>query len=202
VYQTLQNPFSMARPKQFDQAAALQKAIGVFWKKGYAATSVTELVEAMGINAPSLYATYGDKRCLFLTALRCYQQSQREWMNGLLASGLPAREVLRQLLEAMVEESLSDPDRKGCFMVNTTTELANQDEEIFRLVAENERSMRGVLAQLVQQGKETGEFSPGGDPALVATYLFTLMQGLRLITATNQDRAQLQATLEMALSRL
>ncbi len=192
----------MARPKQFDQAAALQKAIGVFWKKGYAATSVTELVEAMGINAPSLYATYGDKRCLFLTALRCYQQSQREWMNGLLASGLPAREVLRQLLEAMVEESLSDPDRKGCFMVNTTTELANQDEEIFRLVAENERSMRGVLAQLVQQGKETGEFSPGGDPALVATYLFTLMQGLRLITATNQDRAQLQATLEMALSRL
>ena len=163
---------------------------------------MTELVEAMGINAPSLYATYGDKRCLFLTALRNYQQAQRERMNTLLAGGQPAREVLRQLLEAMVEESLSDPDRKGCFVVNTTTELANQDEEVFRLVAENERSMRGELAQLVRQGMENGEFSPGRDPALVATYLFTVLQGLRLIAATHHDRAQLRATVEMALAAL
>ena len=163
---------------------------------------MTELVEAMGINAPSLYATYGDKRCLFLTALRSYQQSQREWMTKLLTSGQPARQVLRQLLEAMVEESLSDPDRKGCFMVNTTTELANQDEEIFRLVAENERSMRGALVQLVQQGKENGEFSLERDSPLVATYLFTVIQGLRLIAATHQDRAQLRATVEMILDTL
>jgi TetR/AcrR family transcriptional repressor of nem operon len=156
----------------------------------------------MGINAPSLYATYGDKRCLFLTALRSYQQSQREWMNTLLTSGQPARQVLRQLLEAMVDESLSDPDRKGCFMVNTTTELANQDEEIFRLVAENERNMRAGLAQLVRQGTENGEFSSGRDPSLVATYLFTVIQGLRLIAATHHDRAQLRATVEMVLASL
>jgi TetR/AcrR family transcriptional repressor of nem operon len=192
----------VARPKKFDQAATLQKALGVFWRKGYAGTSMAELVETMGINAPSLYDTYGDKKHLFMAALKCYQQSQREWLEGLLASEQPARATIRQLLESMVEESLTDPDRKGCFMLNTTTELANQDEEVFRLVAQNERSMRELLAELISKGKQAGEFAPDQDPVLVATYLFTLIQGLRLVAATNPDRQLLKATLEMALSTL
>ncbi len=192
----------MARPKKFDQSATLQKALNVFWRKGYAGTSMADLVAAMGINAPSLYDTYGDKRQLFLSALRSYQQSQRVWMKNLLGTAQPARESIRQLLEALVEDSLTDPDRKGCFMVNTTTELANRDEEVFGVVVDNERSVRGLLTELIEKGKQSGEFAPDKDPELVATYLFTLIQGLRLMAATNPNRHLLRGTMEVAISAL
>lgn len=173
-----------------------------FWRKGYSGSSMHDLTEAMQINAPSLYSTYGDKHKLLMAALRTYQQSQQAWIERLLSGQTSARESIRQLLNAFVTESLNDPDRKGCFIVNTTTELAKTDPEVFRLVADNEQAMRNWLAVLLKTGQQTGEIQADKDPQVLASYLFALIQGLRVLATTNADRCLLTATIDTALSVL
>jgi TetR/AcrR family transcriptional regulator, transcriptional repressor for nem operon len=192
----------MARPKKFNQEDTLLKALSVFYKKGYAATSINDLVETMHINAPSLYNTYGDKRHLFLLALQAYQQAQHAMMAELLAQSLPAKVLIGQLLQNLIDDSLSDRDRKGCFMVNTTTELANQDEEIFQIVNQNQQTVRSLLADLIQKGQATGEVAGDKNPENLAAYLFTVSLGLRVMAVANPDRPLLEAMLDTVLDTL
>lgn len=192
----------MARPKKFDEAATLQKALLVFWKKGFSGTSMADLVTAMNINAPSLYDTYGDKQQLFLSALRNYQHSQQDWMTELAGRPLPVREILSILLKAMVEETLSDPDRKGCFMVNTITELANRDDLVLKVATENDNQIRGILSDLIKKGQLIGEITKQKDPEVLASYLFTSIMGIRIISATNLDKVLLNATLDFVISNI
>ena len=192
----------MARPKKFDEADTLQKALHVFWKKGYAGTSMSDLVVNMNINAPSLYATYGDKQQLFLLALKNYQCSQVNWIEELAARPIPVKEIISILLKALVEDTLNDPERKGCFMVNTITELANRDEEVLQIATENEIQIRSILAGLIRKGQSVGEISESKDPNIIAAYLFTSMMGVRVISATNSDKAMLDAVLKFAVSSI
>jgi len=192
----------MARPKKFDEAATLQKALLVFWKKGFSGTSMADLVTAMNINAPSLYDTYGDKQQLFLLALRNYQHAQQDWMTELAAQPLPVKEILSTLLKALVEETLSDPDRKGCFMVNTITELANRDDQVLKIAGENDNQIRGILAGLIKKGQSSGEISEQKSPEVLASYLFTSIMGIRVVSAANSDKALLNATLDFVISNI
>ncbi|MCF0069550.1 TetR/AcrR family transcriptional regulator [Dyadobacter sp. CY261] len=192
----------MARPKKFDEATVLQKALNVFWKKGYAGTSMSDLTKGMEINAPSLYDTYGDKRKLFLSALQSYMRSHHDWMRGAVAEKKPVKEIIRLLLTSMVDETLDDPERRGCFMVNTVTEMANQDNQVLSLATENENEVHSILASLIRKGQETGEISPEKDADILATFLFVNFMGIRVVAATNSDKKQLGATLEMIISSL
>jgi TetR/AcrR family transcriptional repressor of nem operon len=148
----------MARPKKFDEAATLQKALQVFWKKGYAGTSMADLVKAMEINAPSLYDTYGDKQKLFLTALQTYLRSQHDWMNDVSSKDVPVKDTIRLLLNTLVEDTLNDPEKKGCFMVNTVTELANVDEKILAVAADNEKQVQSILQNLIRKDRLMEKF--------------------------------------------
>jgi len=192
----------MARPKKFDEAATLQKALLVFWKKGFSGTSMADLVAAMNINAPSLYDTYGDKQQLFLLALRNYQHAQQDWMAELAAQPNPVKEILSTLLKALVEETLSDPDRKGCFMVNTITELANRDDQVLKIAGENDNQIRGILTGLIKKGQSSGEISEQKNPEVLASYLFTSIMGIRVVSAANSDKALLNATLDFVISNI
>lgn len=192
----------MARPKKFDEAEVLQKALGVFWKKGYAGSSLSDLTKTMGINAPSLYDTYGDKRQLFLTALQTYMRSQHDWMRGATSEQKPVREIIRMLLTALLDDTLSDPERRGCFMVNTVTEMANQDPQVFKLAAENEAQIHVILAELIRKGQEAGEISSEKDPEVLATFLFVNFMGIRVVAATNSDKKLLDDTLDFIISTI
>lgn len=192
----------MARPKKFDENQTLKKALNVFWKNGYAATSMAELTKAMDINPPSLYDTYGDKRNLFLMALRDYQESQKVWLEGLFASNYPVKDILTKLLKTMVGETLDDPDRKGCFMVNTTAELANRDEGAFQIINANEHEMVAMLEKLFKHGQETGEISSSKDATALASYFFVIIQGFRIQAAANPDRAMFDNVVNTVISGL
>lgn len=192
----------MARPKKFDETQTLKKALNVFWKNGYAATSMAELTKAMDINPPSLYDTYGDKHNLFLMALQDYQASQKLWLEALFASKLTVKEILGDLLRTMVGQSLDDPDRKGCFMVNTTAELANRDEEAFQIINANEHEMVAMLEKLFKHGQETGEISSSKDVAALASYFFVIIQGFRIQAAANPDRAMFDSVINAVISGL
>jgi len=190
----------MARPKKFDETVTLKKALNVFWKNGYAGTSMADLVKAMEINPPSLYDTYGDKHSLFLTALREYQKSQQEWMLQLFSSKMSVREIFGQLLNSVVEETLVDPDRKGCFMVNTTAELANRDQDAFLIINENEKQIVAMITSLVKKGQSSGEISVEKDSTIIAAYLFTVVQGLRIQASANPDQKLLQGVIKTVIS--
>jgi TetR/AcrR family transcriptional repressor of nem operon len=192
----------MARPKKFDETQTLKKALNVFWKNGYAATSMTELTKAMDINPPSLYDTYGDKHNLFLMALRDYQESQKTWLEQLFSSDVPIKDILTKLLKTMVGETLEDPDRKGCFMVNTTAELANRDEGAFQIISANEKEMVTMLEKLFRRGQETGEISASKDATTLASYFFVVIQGFRIQAAANPDRKMFDSVIKATISGL
>ncbi len=111
----------MPRVKLFDQEQVLQKAIELFWKKGYYATSINDLVQHLGLSRSSLYDTFGDKHELFERAFEHYQKINSESLRQYLDSQDNVREGLRQLFEKAIDTALQDPDHKGCLMVNTPT---------------------------------------------------------------------------------
>lgn len=192
----------MARPKKFNEEETLQKALQIFWKKGYAGTSMSDLTKSMEINAPSLYDTYGDKRQLFLTALQSYLLSQRQWMRQTVAENKPVKEIVKVMLTALLDETLTDPERRGCFVVNTTTELANKDQQVFNMTLENENYVRSLLRDLIRKGQDTGEISGDKDPNVLATFLFMNFMGIRVLAATNSDKTLLEKSLNVVISAL
>jgi len=192
----------MARPKKFDEAETLQKALKVFWKKGYSGTSMSDLVSAMAINAPSLYDTYGDKHKLFMASLNSYLGSQLDWMRSLSEQTIPVKEIIGTLLKALVADTLNDPERKGCFMVNTVTELANQDEQVLKVAIQNEKDVRSILAALIVKGQQSGEISTAHNAEILAMYLFTTIMGVRIVASTNFDKKFLDSTLEFAIKNI
>ena len=121
----------MSRPKAFNPDEALEKAMQVFWHKGYEATSMEDLLSAMDINRGSLYATFGDKRELFLKAMDLYCTGGGVGSRlSILSQTGPALPLIRQFIGAMLEFGLSDPLRRGCMMTNTLVELAPHEKDI------------------------------------------------------------------------
>src|SRR5215469_12127117 len=120
----------MVRPRAFDEETALDAATDCFWRDGYEATSVRELAAEMGINAPSLYNAFGDKRALFRDVLRRYVERSTRARIKHFATSLPPKEAVQGFLNDIVERSLADKDRRGCLLVNSALEIAPHDREL------------------------------------------------------------------------
>ena len=131
----------MARPKAFHPDEALDRALAVFWRKGYEATSVADLVQALGVNRGSLYATFKDKRALFLAALERYDEREIGSITRHLRNALgPGRERIQSLFDKIIRTVEERGDRRGCLVCNTAVELAAADAEIEgRVQASHER---------------------------------------------------------------
>ena len=121
--------------KQFDIDEGLEHAMRAFWAHGYEATSMQDLVEVMSVNRGSLYATYGDKRSLFLRSLRHYDAVYRTGYLATLERDHSPRQAILAVFDATVELSLHAGGRNGCFLVNTSIELSAHDPEIAEVVA-------------------------------------------------------------------
>ncbi len=175
----------MPRPKAFDEQEALAKALRVFWEKGYCATSMQDLVDAMGINRASLYDTYGDKHRLFVAALERYRKKSSRGMIRLLQEATSVREAIRSLLESIVQERFVDNSLRGCFMVNSSVELAPHDDAIARLVSANRKELEQALAEAIARGQSMGEIRrQGSSPEAMARFLFNTINGLRVYLNT------------------
>jgi TetR/AcrR family transcriptional repressor of nem operon len=127
----------MARTKDFDENEVLTKAIQLFWHKGYNATSMQDLVDALGISRSSLYDTYSDKHTLFLKALESYQKAGRERINEIVGQSVAAKETIIRLMELATNDLVSDKQQKGCFMVNAEVEVAPHDQDVSKLVCQS-----------------------------------------------------------------
>src|ERR1700709_2334201 len=124
----------MARTKDFDEQEVLNKAVCLFWHKGYNGTSMQDLVDGLGISRSSLYDTYGDKHALFIKALESYQAVNSDKMCSIMNNAGSAREVIKNLLEFITNGLLKDVEQKGCFMVNAEVEVAPHDQEVNEMI--------------------------------------------------------------------
>src|SRR5271170_1544169 len=146
----------MARPKEFDEVTALEAAMECFWHRGYEATSVRDLGDKMGLSAPSLYNTYGDKRTLYVRALEHYlDHSARELIKRLEGS-LPPKQAVRRFIEEIIEHSVNDRERRGCFLINSALEVAPHDRELRSFVADRFGEIEAFFYRSIKAAQAQG----------------------------------------------
>lgn len=192
----------MARHKEFDQDQALNKAIKLFWHKGYAATSIQDLVDCMGIGRRSLYDTFNSKHDLFIAALDRYRDRSYE---AALSSGealVSPKMAIRGIFEGIVAASLADENRKGCFVVNSAVELAGQDEAVTIRAKGGFQDLEFVFHSLLQQAQQADELSPEHDIEALAHYLTNAIFGIRVMSKMNPDKDVLTNVVNLTLSIL
>jgi TetR/AcrR family transcriptional repressor of nem operon len=191
----------MVRTKQFDKHRALDEAMELFWERGYNATSISDLVDRLGVNRQSLYDTFGGKDQLFLAALERYRTLQGAPVRQLLEREGPAVEVLREFFLKFVD-TLVEGTSKGCFMANTITELAGRDEGVSKVCAANARQLETALAGLLLRAQQAGEI-PAERPALpLARFLASTLNGLAVTAKVTPDRKILEDIAGVALRSL
>ena len=192
----------MPRVKLFDENEVLTKAMNLFWKQGYAATSVQDLVSYLGINRASLYDTFGDKEQLFKKSFELYRKINIEGLKQFLDSHDDIREGFSKLFDNAIWESITDKDRKGCFVVNTTTELVPNDESIAEVLVSNKSDFEKIFLEYLSKGKKAGQISGAKDLKSISALLYTLYNGLRVVSKVQPDKKKLTDTVKVALSVL
>ncbi|MFQ5619326.1 MAG: TetR/AcrR family transcriptional regulator [Rhodospirillales bacterium] len=192
----------MARPREFDRDQVVDLAVDVFWRKGFEATSIQDLVEATGLNRGSLYNTFGDKAGLFEAVFGRYMASAPTQPVVAAAETGPPRQVIEEFFARLVELGAADPELRGCLMTNTAAGMATRDEDVAARVAAAFHDLEDALFRLIERGQETGEIAPWRDSRALARFLVASAQGLRIMARVNRDRAALEAIADIALSNL
>ena len=192
------------RTKEFEPDDIADAAMRVFWARGYAATSVQDLVEGTGLSRSSLYSTFENKQGLYQQALRRYQAVTTANVE-LLAGPGAVKDLIRQLLMRIVEDELGDPQRRGCLVANATLELAGHDEAVAELVAHNFQRLQKALTKLIVRGQQSGEIAAEKNPRALARFFVSTMQGMRVLSKGSpapQRRQCLLDVIDVALSTL
>ncbi len=192
----------MARTKEFDEKAVLNKAVDLFWTKGYHATSAQDLVSGLGISRSSLYDTYGDKHSLFVRALKQYRQDRINEVIEMLHRTEDAEEYIRSLFNGIKNQALADTCAKGCFMVNSTVELAPVDAEIAGIVNSILQDFEDALCAAVKKGQDAGVFTMQQSARSLARFLSNVVNGLRVTVKTNTSNKVLDDIVAVSLSVL
>ncbi|MEM6724768.1 MAG: TetR/AcrR family transcriptional regulator [Bacteroidota bacterium] len=192
----------MPRIKRFDETAILEKAMHLFWQKGYHATSIQDLVNHLGINRASLYSTYGDKKALFVQAFQHYRQMNHKSIQAFFAAHPNIREGFRKLFDIALREAIESPTNKGCFVVNTTTEMLPDDESTQPLVAENQAAFVALFHDYLSRGLATGQLSSEKNLQAIALLFFTQYNGLRVITKATPEIPNVEAAIDSLLQLL
>ncbi|GAA3965797.1 TetR/AcrR family transcriptional regulator [Pedobacter ginsengiterrae] len=177
----------MARTKDFDENEVLAKAIQLFWHKGYNATSMQDLVDALGISRSSLYDTYTDKHTLFIKALESYQLAGNEKINEIVDQSVSAKQTVIKLMEMATNELVGDKQQKGCFMVNAEVEVAPHDQEVGKLVCQNEQQMETAFFQVIKKGQQSGEIKNTQDALVLAKFIFNAVKGMQVTAKSSPD---------------
>jgi len=175
----------MGRVKTFDELETLERAIELFWLQGYDATSIQDLVEALGINRASLYATYGGKRALFFRSFRHYQEKNQSILSAFLDEQDDVRLGLRNLFERSMGCS-STGGGKGCFAVNNTVALKKEDEEMTKMLKENRKIVEETFRNFLQKGVNTEQISQDKDLNALAGLLVTFYYGLQALSRISE----------------
>lgn len=193
----------MARPREFDEETALDKAMELFWSKGYEKTSVQDLCEHTGVHRGSLYETFGDKNELFLAALdRFRHQSAGRPFAVLEESGKP-KEQLAAFFERLIDRSMDNAkERRGCLIANTAVELAPFDPKVASRVEASLLDMENRFYSFLLRAHKEGALKGKRNLRELSRFLVGVKQGLHIMAKTAVDRKTLQDVYQVALSAI
>jgi len=192
----------MARPREFDADAALDRALDVFWAKGYEATSLDDLCEATKLSRSSLYSAFGSKRGLLLQSVDRYVERRTPNIAAALARPLLIRDAVAALLDEFIDQIVAGPGRRGCFLGNCAAELPRHDRGALARVRQGLARTEAAFHEALMRAKERGELAPDADVRALARFLTASFQGLRLVGKANPDRAVLEDTARTILRSL
>lgn len=190
----------MAGKKSFLPDQALEKAMNLFWKQGYEASSIEDLVLCTGLGRGSLYDTFGDKHALYIAALNRYITAFREQGAALQDQTGLLSEILEGFFQACIEALLGDPARRGCFLVNATLEMAPHDPEVNKVVQVALQEIEEGFYRLLIKAQVAGELPWTSDPHQLARFLQATLISIRVLARAQQGRDVLQDVVKTALS--
>ena len=191
----------VGRPKEFDVQAALERAMKVFWTHGYEATSVQDLVDAMGISRGSMYDTFGDKHALFSAAIEHYECTVTCGLEQLLAAPGSPLAAIRNCLGMLAGQSRSGSCR-GCMATGAAVELAQHDEAVCGAVKRILRRIETAFHGALERAVKAGELDKGTDTKARARFLTSTAQGLSVMSKASASKATMRDIVEVAFGAL
>ncbi|MEV5573370.1 TetR/AcrR family transcriptional regulator [Spirillospora sp. NPDC052269] len=192
----------MGRTREFDTEAVVERAVEVFWRLGYEATSIQDLVAATGLGRGSIYAAFGSKDGLYAAALKQYSERSGAAMAERLDRDEPVRVVLRDLLLHLVDQTVDDPERRGCLITNSAVERLPRDRTAARVVGTSLDRTAEAITLVLRRARERGDLRPDADVTAIADFFVTTIQGLRVQGKAGADRRRLTAVVDTALAVL
>jgi AcrR family transcriptional regulator len=188
------------RPRTFDRARALQRAMEVFWEHGYEATSMSDLTAAMGINSPSLYAAFGCKEDLFREAVAYYDES----LGATAAAELRERPTAREAISAVLRHHavvFCDPENpRGCMIVLAANTCSDRTRSVHAYLADWRMALERDFRERIERGIADGDVPAGADAAAIAAFYNTVNHGMAIQARDGADRSKLCAVAESAIS--
>lgn len=181
------------RPKSFDREQVLEKALTLFWQRGYGATGLGELTEHMGIGRQSLYNAFGDKHSLYLEALRSYTEQRYKHVRGILEAEGSPMDNLRRFLAELRSEALDSCC--GCMMVNSSTEIGDVDEAAARILESSQARFEQLFSEHLERAKQAGELTSAASPQTLARFVANTLNGLAVTSRLGMSEKELDDVL-------
>lgn len=187
----------MARSKEFEENEVLDKAMKLFWEQGYEKTSMSDLVEHMGIHRRSIYDTFTDKRTLFFKAMERFGNRTDAKLAAGVKQAKTAKEALHFIFDYMSSTEEGEPS--GCMFVNSAVEMACRDEDVDAKAIGAFEKVEQLLVELVTWGQENGEFSTQYGAQELAEYLHNALIGIRVMARTSVPKEKLERISTMSM---
>ena len=191
----------MGRPQEFNTSEALRAAMRLFWRQGYEATALVDLLAATGLSKSSLYATFGSKRDLFLAALDAYREEQFGEFRAIVSRGT-GRDALEAYFRRIVARDREPDYAFGCLAVCQLVEMAPRDGEVRQRLLADVESGVGAFAEVIARGQVDGSIRNRRAPRQIATLFSVAFPGLQALVRAGADRAMLDEALTVLLSNL
>lgn len=187
------------RPRTFDESTALQQAMQHFWLYGYAATSISDLIQTMGISKASLYQTFGNKKALFLLALQRYQTELCRRLTDELERSESGFAFIRNLLDDVRHEATQPGARHGCLLVNLANEIGRNDEELTVPLKQALRSVEPIFVRAIDSAKQAGDIPAHVESQSMATFLMTSISGIRTMIRAGAREDEISPVIDTLL---
>jgi AcrR family transcriptional regulator len=188
----------MARPRAFDLDVATERALHLFWRKGYEGTTLGDLTEAMGINRPSLYAAFGSKEGVFLRALERYVEGPGAAVTAALQAKT-GREAAQRMLRVYADAAGRPDTPQGCLLVQGALACGDESQSIRAKLAEMRLSTETALIERLERAKREGDLRADASPTDLGRYIWTVCQGLAVQASGGATREQMRRLAQLAM---
>jgi AcrR family transcriptional regulator len=187
------------RPRKFDRADALAKAMRLFWERGYEGTTFDQLISAMGISASSFQNTFGSKEAVYAEATQLYLDEKRRWFAEALSDAVPTRETFARLIDSTADAFTDSSDPAGCMIALAGTHAAPEYDRIRDMMAAKRTISEDAMRLRLEAGIAAGELPADTDAASLAAFFSALFRGMAVQARDGATRDQLRRIGRLAM---